>query len=227
MERTIVIGDVHGCATELEDLLGVLKPRPEDRILFVGDLVNRGPNTSGVLRLARSLPGARAVLGNHELRLLEYRRTKDDSRLKPYDRETLSVLTEEDWKYLHAMEERIELPEHRALVVHAGLLPDRPWRTQPLRVISRIQVVDAHGEAWKRSECKDGTFWADLWEGPPFVVYGHTPTRFPRHSRWAVGIDTGVAYGGELTAFVFPARKLVSVPARRAYVKKNGWSGGS
>jgi serine/threonine protein phosphatase 1 len=224
MERTIVIGDVHGCATELEDLLAELKLKPTDRVIFVGDLVNRGPNTSGVLRIARSIPGARSVLGNHEVRLLEYRRTKNDSRLKSYDRDTLSVLTEEDWKYLHTMEERIELPEFQAVVVHGGFLPGNGWRHQPLSVITRIQVIDDKGEAKKRSECKDGTFWADRWAGPPFVVYGHTPSKQPIRNQWAIGIDTGVAYGGALSAFVFPDRRVVSVPARRVHVKKNGWT---
>lgn len=224
MGRTIVIGDVHGCATELEELLEVLKPKSGDNVIFAGDLVNRGPNTSAVLRIARSIPGARAVLGNHELRLLEYRRTKNEARLKDYDRDTLSVLTEEDWHYLRSMEERIELPEYQAVVVHGGFLPGNDWKTQPLSVITRIQVVDAKGEAKKRSECRDGTFWADLWIGSPFVIYGHTPTKQPIRNRWAIGIDTGVAYGGELSAFVFPDRKVVSVKAKKAFVKKNGWT---
>lgn len=224
MERTIIIGDVHGCATELEDLLERLDVTPADRIVFVGDLVNRGPNTPGVLRIARGLPNARAVFGNHELRLLEYRRMKNDARLKSYDRDTLDVLTAEDWKYLQTMEERIELPQYGAVVVHGGLLPGVNWRTQPLSVITRIQVIDDKGEARKRSECKDGVFWADRWVGPPFVIYGHTPSKTPIRSQWAVGIDTGVAYGGSLSAYVFPDRKIVSVPARKAYVKKNGWT---
>ena len=223
MGRTIVIGDVHGCDRELQDLLDLLALREDDRVVFVGDLVNRGPNTSGVLRIARSIPGARAVLGNHELRLLEYRRTKDASRLKPYDYDTLAVLSEEDWKYLRSMEDRIELPEYDAVVVHAGFLPDSDWRKQPLSVITRIQVIDGEGAAKKRSECRDGVFWADRWAGPPFVVYGHTPVKQPLRSQWAIGIDTGVGYGGSLSAFVFPERKVVSVPARKAYVKKNGW----
>lgn len=224
MGRTIVIGDVHGCDRELQDLIGVLALREDDRVIFVGDLVNRGPNTSGVLRLARGIPHSRAVLGNHELRLLEYRRTKDGSRLKPYDHETLSILTEEDWRYLHTMEDHVELPEYDAVVVHAGFLPHGAWRTQPRSVFTRIQVVDAFGEAKKRSECRDGIFWADVWAGPPFVVYGHTPVKQPLRSQWAIGIDTGVGYGGMLSAFVFPERKVVSVPARRVYVKKNGWT---
>ncbi len=224
MSRTIVIGDVHGCDRELEDLLAVLSPGAADRVLFVGDMVNRGPNTSGVLRIARTLPGVRCALGNHELRLLEYHRTKDDSRLKPYDRETLAVMSAADWKFLHAMEDHIELPEYGAVVVHAGFLPGSPWREQPRSVFTRIQVIDASGQAKKRSECRDGVFWADRWAGPPLVVYGHTPTKQVRRSLNSVGIDTGVAYGGALTAFVFPQRELVSVPARKAYVKKNGWT---
>lgn len=219
----MVIGDVHGCADELEDLLAKLDPGPEDELIFVGDLLNRGPNSARVLRLARSLPRARAVLGNHELRLLEYRRTKDDSKLKPYDRETLSILTEADWAYLRTMEERVELSRYGAVVVHAGFLPDEDWRTQPLSVITRIQVVDKAGVARKRGECKDGTFWGELWSGPPYVIYGHTPSKLPIRHAHSIGIDTGAVYGGSLSALVLPSRTVVSVPARRPYVKKNGW----
>lgn len=223
MPRTIVIGDVHGCDRELQDLLDLLSPSADDLVVFVGDLVNRGPNTSGVIRIARALPNRRAALGNHELRLLEYHRTKDASRLKSYDHDTLSVLTEADWKFIRSMEDRIELPEYDAVVVHAGFLPDSDWRSQPRDVFTRIQVIDGEGRAKKRSECRDGDFWADRWKGPPFVIYGHTPMRQPLRTKWSVGIDTGVAYGGALTAFVLPERKLVSVPARKTYVKKNGW----
>ncbi|HMJ16523.1 MAG TPA: metallophosphoesterase, partial [Polyangiaceae bacterium] len=72
MSRTIVVGDVHGCAAELDMLLEKLGVTGDDQLHFVGDLVARGPNTRAVLRRVRAL-GARAVMGNHELRLLEAR----------------------------------------------------------------------------------------------------------------------------------------------------------
>ena len=69
MSRTIAIGDVHGCAEELEELLQLLRPTAKDRLIQVGDLINRGPNSHGAVRIARE-NGIEAILGNHELRIL-------------------------------------------------------------------------------------------------------------------------------------------------------------
>jgi predicted phosphodiesterase len=69
MPRTIAIGDVHGCADELEELLEALNLKPGDRVIQLGDLVNRGPDSRRVIQLARTYK-IEAILGNHELRLL-------------------------------------------------------------------------------------------------------------------------------------------------------------
>jgi predicted phosphodiesterase len=85
MGRNIVIGDVHGCLAELVDLLAKLAPAKDDQLIFLGDLVNRGPDSHGVVSLVRSLPNALSLLGNHELRLLQYRKEREPKILKDYD----------------------------------------------------------------------------------------------------------------------------------------------
>jgi serine/threonine protein phosphatase 1 len=217
-DRTIVIGDIHGCATEFEELLQALKPGRGDRIVLLGDLVNRGPDSARVLDLARAHTHC-ALLGNHELRLLNYRRTGDPTHLKKYDYDTLKQLRAKDWAYLESMPITRQVPDADTVLVHGGFLPGRPWRGQPARVVTRIQVVGPDGQPYKRSEYPAAPHWSAQWQGPPFVIYGHTPRPEPARERWSLGIDTGCVYGGHLTACILPGRTLVQVRAREKYSK--------
>ena len=88
MPRTIAIGDVHGCADEFEELLAKLELKPDDRVIQVGDLVNRGPDSHRVIELAREYQ-VESIIGNHELRLLTARGKNKPSLLNQYDRVTL------------------------------------------------------------------------------------------------------------------------------------------
>jgi serine/threonine protein phosphatase 1 len=218
--RLIAIGDVHGCRDELAALLDRLAPTAADRIVLLGDLINRGPDGPGVIALARAC-GAVSLLGNHELRLLDYRRraqrAEAKARLRETDEATLAVLSEEDWAFMAAMPLTYEAPEYQTVLVHGGFLPGTPWKDQPAEVVCRIQVIDTQGRPGKRGEMPGAKPWADLWTAPPFVVYGHTsrPEIFARPG--SVGIDTACVFGGMLTAYVLPERRFIQVRARRAY----------
>ncbi|GAB5562129.1 MAG: metallophosphoesterase family protein [Synoicihabitans sp.] len=214
--RIIAIGDIHGCDQEFAALLARLELKPEDQIILLGDLVNRGPNSRRVLELAREV-NAISLLGNHELRLLDYRRNGDKSILKETDAATLSILTKADWKYLEKMSLTHHVPEYETLFVHGGFLPGVPWAGQKADIVTRIQVIDAKGNPAKRAECPDGQLWADLWRGPPYVVYGHTPRPDIYNQKWSAGIDTACVLGGHLTAFILPDRRFVQVRAATRY----------
>jgi serine/threonine protein phosphatase 1 len=216
--RLIAIGDIHGCHKEFEDLLEELELTNDDRLVLLGDLVNRGPDSAKVVQLAREHATA-SLLGNHELRLLNYRKTDDPSHLKKYDRETYDQLNGKCWDYLESMPLTYADEELGVVLVHGGFLPDRPWQKQPARVVTRIQVVDRDGEPRKRSEAPDAPHWAELWNGPPFVVYGHTPREEVARTKWTLGIDTGCVLGGALTAYILPEKKIVQVKARERYFK--------
>ena len=214
--RLIAIGDIHGCHEEFSELLRLIDLQPDDRLVLLGDLVTRGPNTPRVLELARA-HRAISLLGNHELRLLNYRRTRDLKFVKENDLETFDQLTAEDWTYLENMLLTYEDPDLNLVCVHGGFLPDIPWSKQPAEIITRIQVVDAAGQPCKRADAPEAPSWADLWNGPPFVVYGHTPRAEIYKRKWSVGIDTACAMGGHLTAFILPEKRFVQVKARRPY----------
>ena len=216
MPRTIAIGDVHGCADEFEELLIALELKPEDRVIQVGDLVNRGPDSHGVLELVREYK-VEAILGNHELRLLRARLEGQKSLLKSYDHSTIKALTDEDWDYLSTLLRFTYGPTNEVVIVHGGFLPQQPWHTQNVDIITNIQVIDKKGNAAKHSDAPDAKPWANYWGGKPFVIYGHTPRPNVLELPGSIGIDTGCVYGGHLTAYVIDERKLVQVRARKTY----------
>jgi Calcineurin-like phosphoesterase len=214
--RLIAVGDIHGCHAEFEELLGLLEMAGGDRLVLLGDLVNRGPDSRAVIDSARSA-GAIPLLGNHELRLLKFRRTGDHKYLKEDDLVTFDMLRPEDWDYLESMRLTFEEPELNTVFVHGGFLPGEPWQRQPAEVVTRIQVIDKEGRPRKRADEPDAPSWADLWSGPPFVVYGHTPRPEVYRLKWSIGIDTGCVMGGHLTAYILPERRILQVKARQRY----------
>ena len=214
--RLIAIGDIHGCHKEFGDLLDLLALEKDDRLILLGDLINRGPDSGKVVALAREHATV-SLLGNHELRHLNYRRTDDPSHLKHYDYDTMEQLRGKDWDYLESMKLTYEDAELGVVFVHGGFLPSRPWQKQPARIVTRIQVVGQDGEPHKRSEMPDAPHWSTLWEGPPFVVYGHTPRPDVARTKWTLGIDTACVLGGSLTAYLLPEKRIVQVKARERY----------
>jgi hypothetical protein len=214
--RIIAIGDIHGCHAEFSELLDRIAPTTDDQLILLGDLVNRGPDSCKVIDLARK-HATLSLLGNHELRLLNYRKSSDTAYLKETDEETYRKLRPDDWTYLEQMPLTHHDAELNTVFVHGGFLPDQPWQKQPANVVTRIQVIDAQGRPRKRADAEDAPPWADLWNGPPFVVYGHTPRPEPYKRKWSVGIDTACAMGGCLTAYILPEKRFVQVKARRRY----------
>lgn len=224
MALTAIVGDVHGCSAELEELLEQIHFREgHDRLFFVGDLVVRGPDPHGTLSMFRKL-GALSVRGNHEDRLLAWRR-----RARPLAEKHQRLaqgLSDAEWAVLEAMPLWIELPEHGLLLVHAGVVPGVPVERTPAEALLKIRTVDPDGR-WS-DEPDAGVLWGTRYEGPPHVVFGHNARTDPQLHPWATGIDTGCVYGGHLTAAVLAEGQpmphgaaagtaLRSVPARRAY----------
>ena len=214
--RLIAIGDIHGCHEEFAELLSLLELKPDDRLILLGDLVNRGPDSHSVIELARA-HRAISLLGNHELRLLNYRRTRDLKYIKEHDLETFDQLRPDDWTYLEKMLLTYEEPALNLVLVHGGFLPGQPWQRQPAEVVTRIQVIDRDGQPRKRTDAPDAPFWADLWNGPPYVIYGHTPRPEIYKLKWSLGLDTACVMGGHLTAFILPEKRFVQVKARQRY----------
>lgn len=216
MPRTIAIGDVHGCADEFEELLHALELEEDDRVIQLGDLINRGPDSHRTVELARIFK-VESILGNHEVRLLRAYREGRREFLKDYDRPTMKQLTPEDWAYLESMPKFKYGPTSDFVCVHAGFLPGIPWLSQDVDTITKIQVIDKRGRPAKRADAPEGRPWAESWSGNPFVIYGHTPRPNVFERPGSIGIDTGCVYGGHLTAYIIEEQSLVQVRARKTY----------
>lgn len=216
--RTLVVGDVHGCVDELRDLLRVARPTRDDGVVLTGDLCGKGPDTPGVLALMREI-GARSVVGNHDDHFLRWRAaTKTGAlppRMSPSRLAAAERLDDTDWAFLEALPLWIEIPEHHALVVHAGLVPGVPLAQQKREDLLTMRSVRADGSASARLE--EGVPWASRWHGPEHVFFGHDAVRGLQQHPHATGLDTGCVYGGKLTACWLPERELLAVPARRAW----------
>jgi hypothetical protein len=235
MSRTVIVGDVHGCRDELESLLDRIAFTAGDRLVFVGDLIARGPDTLGVLDVARRT-GAVIVRGNHEEKLLQWRAARRewmhgrDRAVVPLGRvhrEVAHALRPVDWTLLATAPLSVELPEHGIRVVHAGVQPGVPFPMQSPETLLHIRTV-ARGRG-KR----DRVLWGARYAGPPHIVFGHNAAPgLQLHARpvaHATGLDTGCVYGGALTAVVLAENQrmprtvslrralLVQQPARRVY----------
>lgn len=225
--RVLIIGDVHGCLDELQELLHEYDVTPDNTlIIFCGDIVNKGPKNLETLHFVRSLK-AYVTRGNHEEHVLkEWRQWKDlqqsgnmdDLRDKYY---WIQSLTEDDLEYLHNLPYTISLPSLNSIVVHAGLVPWQPLsQQQPRHMTLMRNVADGDCNAYVTKDIEDGLPWAAFWNGPEHIYYGHDARRGLQLRRFATGLDTGCLYGRSLTAvFIHPYRQIVSVPSKKQYRK--------
>lgn len=224
-----IIGDIHGCASELETLLTRLGyvdgVHPEGRTaVFVGDLVDRGPDSPGVLRRVMAMVKsghALCVPGNHENkfgRYLKGRKVQHTHGLA----ETVEQFAGESEEFTQEVAEFVDgLVSHYVLdggklvVCHAGLPEKYHGRTSG-RVRSHALYGDTTGET-DEFGLPVRYPWAEEYRGSAAVVYGHTPVPQATWLNNTVCLDTGAVFGGKLTALRWPERELVDVPAEKVW----------
>ncbi|MFE5176413.1 polynucleotide kinase-phosphatase [Streptomyces sp. NPDC056634] len=224
-----IIGDIHGCASELETLLTGLGyvdgVHPEGRTaVFVGDLVDRGPDSPGVLRRVMAMVKsghALCVPGNHENkfgRYLKGRKVQHTHGLA----ETVEQFAGESEEFTQEVAEFVDgLVSHyvldggRLVVCHAGLPEKYHGRTSG-RVRSHALYGDTTGET-DEFGLPVRYPWAEEYRGSAAVVYGHTPVPQATWLNNTICLDTGAVFGGKLTALRWPERELVDVPAEKVW----------
>jgi len=209
--RTLIIGDIHGCYDELLDLFDKAALGPDDIVVSVGDLVDRGPNPSDVVRWFRQRANAVVLMGNHE--------RKHVRQTFSYSQEVTRIQLGEhyagDVEWMRGLPYFYETPEVR--VVHAAMIPNVPLAEQPEDVL----CGSVSGETKLRALIPDG-YWHEHYTDDKPVVFGHHvvgPEPLVRDGK-VYGIDTGACHGGRLTALSVPDGKLHSVPSRGDY-----WAG--
>ncbi|MBU43927.1 MAG: polynucleotide kinase-phosphatase [Spirochaetaceae bacterium] len=231
-----IIGDVHGCFDEMISLLeklgyatnsgngAELSHSDGRRPVFVGDLVDRGPGTTEVLRFVSQAVDAGlafCVAGNHDVKLLKYLRGKQVKlkhglevsarQLENQDPEFLSTIMQ----FLDGLRSHYVFDGGRLVVAHAGLKEEYHGRAS-----GTVRQFALYGET--TGEIDEYGYpvryqWARDYRGEARVVYGHTPVTEAEWVNRTINIDTGCVFGGKLTALRYPEMTLVDVPAREVY----------
>lgn len=235
-----IIGDVHGCCDELEALLAALghrvainadgsvsiTPHPEGRrVVFVGDLVDRGPRTPDVLRIAMAFVEhglGFCVPGNHDVKFWRWLSGHHNVKLTHgLDRSVAQMepqsqaFKDQAKAFIGKLPDYVWLDEGRLVVAHAGIL-ERMIGTSDNEVRHFCVYgdtdgkVDANGLVIRYN-------WAAGYKGAATVVYGHIPVADATWVNNSVCIDTGCCFGYKLTALRWPERDTISVPARAGY----------
>lgn len=224
-----IIGDIHGCFDELQELLNRLGHNDATstrKLVFLGDLVDRGPKTPEVLRMVMSLVKsgrALCVPGNHDVKLLRALRGKN-VQLTHGLAESIAQLSAETDEFRREVIEFIDsLVSHYVLdggtlvVAHAGMKESMAGRGS-----GRVREFALYGETTGETDeygLPVRYNWAAEYRGRAAVVYGHTPVPHPEWLNNTVCIDTGCVFGGSLTALRWPEREFVSVKSRATYAE--------
>jgi protein phosphatase len=228
-----LIGDVHGCRSELDALLGRLGwaevdgrwRHPEGRTaVFLGDLVDRGPDSPGVLRRVMAMVrdgAALCVPGNHDARLVKALRGRTTSGSHGLALTLRQLASEPDAfkvevaDFLDGLASHLVLDGGRLVVAHAGCTEELQGRSSAA-VRAFCLYGDTTGEL-------DGyglpvrADWAGAYRGRAKVVHGHVPVARAAWVNGVLDVDTGCVFGGRLTALRWPEEELVDVPAERVW----------
>lgn len=213
MSRTIIIGDVHGCIDELLHLLEVVSPEKKDRVIFIGDLINKGPNSLAVWQVFQEL-GAEAVLGNHELAVLEAAKGKRPKR-GIYERMALEFGDEFESFLADIGRWPLYIKDKKFLAVHAGKVPNKRLKQSTAAELCNIRTWDGKGENLQGSANPP---WYEFVDYDRPIVFGHWASKLGVFDvPGFCGLDTGCVYGNELSAVILPKFEVRSVKARKKY----------
>jgi bis(5'-nucleosyl)-tetraphosphatase (symmetrical) len=251
MNKVVVaVGDVHGCIEELDELLKKIQYNPNQmRLVFLGDLLDRGPEPVACVRRVRELK-VECIMGNHEekhLRWHKHEKTKERTGkanpMKPMaeaESKANAELSDQDWTWLKALPVKLDLGLNW-WAVHAGCEPRFTLDKQNPSQLMRVRYVDERGIAKAlnpdKSQPEGTVYWDQQWKGPESLIYGHCvhDLKNPRVSRSyndqgktsvCIGIDTGCCFGGCLTAAIMdPSGDTYYVEYSQVFAKKKYYAG--
>lgn len=240
-----IIGDLHGCCGELEDLLSYLGYdyneitetdvynrsyfHPDGRkTIFLGDLVDRGPRIIDTVQLVRNMVLAGnglAVPGNHDTKLVKKLKgsnvhinhglEKTLDELNSLPPALRESIKNEICEFLEKLISHYVLDDGKLVVAHAGMKPEMQGRAS-----SKVRDFALFGDTTGETDefgLPIRFDWATTYSGKAKVVYGHTPVMKPEWLNNTINIDTGCVFGGQLTALRYPEMELISIPSKRIY----------
>lgn len=209
-----IIGDVHGCREELEQLCDLIYTHDSNAsFLCVGDLVNKGPDSEGVLRVIQER-NIQSVLGNHDLSLVkilnihEAKLGEKQKRILDHYRDPQAILAQ-------LMQLPLWIQFNDALIVHAGLEPGKSaLEEMQTEVLTSIRFWDPSGKKMGNS---DDSHWYDCVSWPTRVFFGHWAVHGLMMSPKFVCLDSGCVYGKELTAICIEDSKIFQIKANKVH----------
>jgi hypothetical protein len=234
IERTVIVADQHGCLQELNELLELVDYKsPYVQVISVGDAIDRGPDSVGVIRRLREL-NITSCLGNHEKKFLTWFHSQG-TRVNVYSgKDYYSKFTDEDVNYISNMRPYIKISELNTVIVHAGLRPGISLENQKKDDLCYIRYMDKDDKfvSLKKInnlgsiEAAGAHFWTDGGSFGYDVIYGHNVWETPRIDTFSdgsrcIGIDTGCCFGNSLTSYCLETKEFIQVKAKREYYKSN------
>ena len=215
--RLIIVGDIHGCLGEFNLLLEKAKFNPErDVLLLLGDLVNKGYDSVGVVRRAIQLK-AKCILGNHDVALLNHIMAPDMGNENDPLWQLAQGFPQDCIAYLKSLPYAFRVPQFNLIIVHAGMNPKVPLEEQNVWELIHMRSIDEKtGQCW---EDLKGTLWAQTWKGPEHVIFGHDARSGLQQCEYATGLDTGCCYGKYLTGIIYPGAEFVQVRSKFSQTK--------
>jgi serine/threonine protein phosphatase 1 len=215
MEKILIVGDIHGCYTELQELLDRVGLSSDDKIIAVGDIVDRGPDSPRVLQFFRECPGAISLMGNHERKHVRSLRGEIEPALSQLI--TRWQFGEEIYPqavaFMDTFPRFLELPE--VILVHGFFEPGVPLVEQRENVL--VGSLTGARYLSRRYGCQ----WYELYQNDKPIIVGHQDYS-GKHEPFiykdiVFGIDTECCRGGALTGLTLPDFKIFSVPSRKDY----------
>ncbi|MBV7532093.1 metallophosphoesterase [Chitinophaga sp. sic0106] len=203
MNRTIIVGDIHGCYDELMQLLEQVNLTPEDLLISVGDIVDRGNKSLEVYHYLRNRPNTVVLMGNHERKHL--------NGILSYSQEIVRLQFGEEYpgfiSWLKTLPYYYITPE--AIIVHAALENGLPMEEQKEEVLCGT----ISGEKYLERLYEDAAAWPAHYTGDRAVVFGHRVVEKPLRINNTWALDTGCCHGQQLTAITLPDMQLHQVQA--------------
>ena len=218
----LIVGDVHGCYDELKELVDTNDINNENTcIIFVGDLVNKGPMSFEVIEYVMDNSWY-SVRGNHDEISLKEQMKSATGETPPQKFEWVIKLTKKNVDWILGLPYAIHIPSRQIAVVHAGLLPDTSLEDQTPDYFLHMRSVTRSENQWEwnRKYDENKQLWGEVWSGPEHVYFGHDAKRKFQEHAFATGLDTGCVYGNELTAIYPLSRHILKVKSHQPLKKK-------
>ena len=249
--RNIIIGDVHGCIDELKELINKLELVSTDHLFFIGDLIDKGPDSVGVVKYVYELSKLYStvlILGNHEEKFLRFLYNKANNKKALSEMKTTpdfeilaSTLLDDEIEFLKQSYYTYNIKEQNIVLLHGGITGNcmldlsinYQYQTHTskqfkgLDLITKTRHLDKSGKFVSLGQENEHTqFWAETYDGKyGKVIFGHNPFMqdIPKYFKNAIGIDTGCVFGGYLTALIITEHNIeyIAILAKNKYSIKH------